>query len=67
MCLDDLCAYDRSSITASVPHYHVMSKVGLREGGLVRVPLNWIRRFLIESIYRRLSESAMRLRERFAQ
>jgi len=41
-------------MTHIVPHYHVMSKVDLREGGLIRVPLNWIRKFLIESVYRRL-------------
>jgi KUP system potassium uptake protein len=40
--------------THMVPHYHVMSKVELREGGVIRVPFNWIRKFLIESIYRRL-------------
>lgn len=44
---------------ASVPHYHVMSKVDVREGGLLHVPLNWIRKFLIESIYRRLSKSIL--------
>lgn len=36
-----------------------MSKVGLREGGIIRVPFNWMRKFLIESIYRRLSKSAL--------
>ena len=37
-----------------------MSKVDLREGGVIRVPLNWIRKFLIESVYRRLSESDLK-------
>jgi len=40
--------------THIVPHYHVLSKVDVHEGGPIRVPLNWIRKFLIESIYRRL-------------
>jgi len=40
--------------THIVPHYHVMSKVDLHKGGLIHVPFNWIRRFLVESIYRRL-------------
>jgi len=40
--------------THIVPHYHVLSKVGIREGGLIRAPFNWIRKFLIESVYRRL-------------
>lgn len=40
--------------THIVPHYHVISKVDLCDGGLLRVPVNWIRRFFIESIYRRL-------------
>jgi len=40
--------------THIVPHYHVISKVDLREGGLIHAPYNWIRKFLIESIYRRL-------------
>jgi KUP system potassium uptake protein len=40
--------------THIVPHYHVMSKVDVRDGGILHVPFNWIRKFLIESIYRRL-------------
>ncbi|KAF9644319.1 potassium transporter [Thelephora ganbajun] len=40
--------------THVIPYYHVVSKVELREDGLIRLPFNWIRRFLIESIYRRL-------------
>ena len=47
----------------SIPHYHVISKDGLREGGILRVPVNWIRRFLIESIYRRLSKSPRQPRD----
>jgi len=35
-----------------------MSKNGLRNDRVWRVPINWIRRFLIESIYRRLSMSS---------
>jgi len=40
--------------THIIPHYHVMSKKELREGGILHAPSNWIRRFLVESIYRRL-------------
>jgi len=40
--------------TNIIPHYHVMSKIDLHEGGALHVPLNWIRKFLVESIYRRL-------------
>lgn len=42
-----------------------MSRVDLHEGGLLHVPSNWIRRFLIESIYRRLSKSAFHTGRRF--
>jgi len=34
-----------------------MSKKELREGGILHAPSNWIRRFLVESIYRRLGKS----------
>ena len=41
----------------SIPHYHIMSKKAVHEGGTLRVPINWMRKFFIESIYRRLSKS----------
>ena len=41
----------------SIPHYHIMSKKAVHEGGTLHVPINWMRKFFIESIYRRLSKS----------
>ena len=49
-----VCAHDLPG--CSIPYYHVTSKVGLHDGGSTHVPSNWIRKFLIESIYRRLSK-----------
>lgn len=37
-----------------------MSKVDVHDDGPAHVPFNWIRKFLIESIYRRLSKFALR-------